>query len=457
MSAERRILHLDMDAYFAALEVQACPALAGRPVVVGALPASRGVVASASYPAREFGIRAGMPAAQARRLCPQAEFVPCHPALYIHTSRRLLQHLLAITPQVEMFSIDEAFLDITDVRPNGTPRGKGGWQGVDRFAREIAASIEARFGLTCSIGVGPNRAIAKMAAKLEKPRGVTLLGETAFRRLFWPKPVGQLYGVGPRTEAGLMLYGIETIGDLAETPRSLLARRFGLYGEALHALAWGRDDTPVTPSHQAPAAKSLGHEHTLAEDIESPQTGLQLLLALAERVGCDVRREGYAGRCVRLKLRFSDFSSITRQRVMAVPSQETRDIYRVAKELFLGHYCGGGVRLLGLTLAELQPTGGRRQIGLFPEDRRYRELIDTLDGIREHYGDDSIQPAGALPDRRQTTRTATGAHAPGVTNASGSSRAMRAGRPGGAPGEVPSGESTEDSSAEQPRHAGRFV
>jgi DNA polymerase-4 len=410
MKHERRILHIDMDAYFASLEVQACPSLKGLPLVVGALPGTRGVVASASYAARTFGIRAGMPAAQAKRLCPRVEFVPCHPALYIHTSRRILKHLLRITPQVEMFSIDEAYLDVTDLLTHD-PKDPVAWQEVDELAHAIAGTIESAFDLTCSVGAGPNKLIAKMACEVKKPRGVTLIGERRFRSLFWPKPVDQLYGVGTKTASALMIYGIETIGELANTPASLLTRRFGTYGEALHAFAWGNDDSPVVASHDTPPAKSLGHEHTLGEDLETPEEGLSLLLALTERVAENLRQEGYASRCVTVKIRFSDFSTLMRQRVLAHPTQETRDLYRSAKELFLANYCGGGIRLLGMTAGELHPAEGRVQLGLFPDDRRYRDLIETLDGIREAYGHESILPAAARRITRRGPDHEDGEHA----------------------------------------------
>jgi DNA polymerase-4 len=395
MERERRILHLDMDAYFASLETQACPSLQGKPLVVGALPGSRGVVASASYEAREYGIRAGMPVAVARRLCPKAEFVPCHPALYIHTTRHLLKHLLGLTSQVEMFSIDEAYLDITDLL-GCAPEDPTSWKAVASIARDLAGSIERAFGLSASVGAGPNKLIAKMSSEVKKPHGVTLLGYEGFRHHFWSKPVEALYGVGEKTGSSLMILGIETIGELAETPASFLARRFGVFGEALHAMAWGHDQTPVVPSHDAPPAKSLGHEHTVVRDLETLEEGLSLILSLAERVGEDLRREEYAGRRVTLRIRYSDFSTLMRQKMISSPTHETRDIYRTAKELFLTNYCGGGMRLLGLTVGELMKTDGRIQLGLFPEDRRYRELLETVDRIRETYGHESILPAGAL-------------------------------------------------------------
>ncbi len=395
MKGERRILHVDMDAYFAALETQVCPSLKGKPLVVGALPGSRGVVASASYEARDYGIRAGMPIQQARRLAPHAEFIPCHPALYIHTSRKILQHLLKITSQVEMFSIDEAYLDVTDLLA-GRIADPASWKEIEGLAHDIAGSIERALNLTCSVGVGPNKLIAKMASKVKKPRGVTLLGHEGFRHMFWSRPVEVLYGVGEKTASSLMILGIETIGELAETSAAYLSRHFGVFGEALHAMAWGLDDTPVVPSHAAPAAKSLGHEHTLQEDFETPEEGLSLLLALAERVGEDLRRERYAGRCIAIKIRYSDFSSLLRQKMIASVTDETRDIYRVARELFLANYCGGGVRLLGVTVGDLVRSAGRIQMGLFPEDGRYRELIETMDRIRDTFGRESIFPAGAL-------------------------------------------------------------
>jgi DNA polymerase IV len=395
MRADRRILHLDMDAYFAALEVQACPFLKGQPVVVGALPGSRGVVASASYEAREYGIRAGMPAAQARRMCPQTQFIPCHPGLYIDTSRRILRHLLSVTAKVEMFSIDEAFLDVTDLIAED-PEGQPSWSAAQSLAGEIAGSIEREFNLTCSIGVGPNKLIAKMASKLHKPRGITTLGGEAFRSRFWHRPVDDLFGVGGKTSSSLMIFGIETIGDLAHTHVDFLRGRFGVFGEALHAMAWGEDASPVVAAHDAPAAKSLGHEHTVTQDIQSPDEGLTLLLALTDRVARKLREEGCAGSCVTIKLRYSDFSSLTRQRSLAHPVHETRDVFRVAKDLFLRNYCGEGLRLLGLTVGGLTATRGRKQMGLFPEDRRHADYQDTLDRIRREHGEASLQPAGAM-------------------------------------------------------------
>jgi len=399
MERARRILHLDMDAYFAALEAQATPCLKGLPLVVGALPGSRGVVACASYEARAFGVRAGMPVSLARRFCPGAQFVPCHPALYIHTSRRLLRHLLQLTPQVEMFSIDEAFLDVSDLLQR-EPCDPAAWKEVETIAREVAASIERTFALSCSVGAGPNKLIAKMAAKVKKPRGITVMGEGAFRECFWPRPVEELYGVGEKTASSLMIFGIETIGELSQTPVDFLQRRFGVYGEALHAMAWGIDDTPVRASHAAPAAKSLGHEHTLQRDLETMDEGLALLLALSDHVGEDLRREGYAGRVVAIRVRYSDFSTLTRQRTVPAPTQETRDIYRGARDLFRANYCGGGVRLLGVSVADLIEIEGREQLKLFPEDRRYRDLLQTVDRIRDDWGPQSILPAGALPRLR---------------------------------------------------------
>jgi DNA polymerase-4 len=395
MGGERRVLHVDMDAYFAALEVQAQPVLKGKPLVIGALPENRGVVSCASYEAREFGIRAGMPAAQAKRLCPQAVFVPCHPALYIHTSRRILDHLLEFTPLVEMYSIDEAFVDVTDML-SGDLDGPTSWKQLEKIAREISGSVERALNLSCSVGVGPNRLVAKMASEVQKPRGVTLLGYEAFRHHFWPKSVDNLYGVGDKTAASLMIYGIETIRDLAETPFSFLKGRFGVFGEALHFMAWGQDDSPVVPSHETPAAKSLGHEHTVQRDVATPEEALALLMALAERVGEDLRKEGYAGKRIMIKIRYSDFSTLTRQKMIRHSTNETRDIYRIAQELFRANYCGGDIRLLGVNVGELVRTEGCMQLGLFPEDERYRKLLETLDRIRDTFGRESIFPAGVM-------------------------------------------------------------
>lgn len=403
----RRILHIDMDAYFAALEVKAQPFLKGKPLAVGALPDNRGVVACASYEARAFGLRAGMPTAQARRLCPQGVFIPCHPSLYVHTSRRIRDHLLTFTPTVEMYSIDEAFIDVTDMLPAELD-DPASWKELERIAREIAGSVERSFDLTCSVGAGPNRLIAKMASDVNKPRGITLLGYEAFRRHFWPKLVDSLYGVGEKTSASLMIYGIETVRELAATPVSFLKDRFGIFGEALRAMAWGRDDSPVIAAHETPPAKSLGHEHTVPHDLETPAEALALLLALCERVGADLRKEGYTGRRILVKIRYSDFSTITRQKMIQQATNETRDIYRVAKELFRANYCGGGIRLLGISVGELHEAEDGGQLGLFPEDSRYGHLLEALDQIRDTFGRESIFPAGAMPQRMRPVAQRSG-------------------------------------------------
>lgn len=412
---ERRILHIDMDAYFAALEIQACPALKGKPVAVGALPGGRGVVAAASYEARDYGIRAGMPMATARRMCPELEFVPAHPSFYIDTSRRLLKALYRFSPKVEMFSIDEAFVDVTDLLA-GPVRGNA-WQEVEALALRLAGTIESELNLTCSIGAGPNKLLAKMASKLEKPHGICMLSRQAFARQFWHRSVEHLYGVGEKTASSLMIFGIETIGELAETPVDFLKSRFGLYGEALHAMAWGEDDSPVVGSHEAPDAKSLGHEHTLQADVDGPEQALALLLSLTERVTGDLRAEGYAGRCVTIKMRYHDFSTITRQRVVPFLTQETRDVYRTAKELFLSNYCGGSLRLLGVTVGQLKRVHGGKQIALFPQDRRYTKYLETVDQIRHTFGEESLQPIGAL---HELDRTGSQSTSVGSTNPRGS-------------------------------------
>jgi len=395
MKTERRILHVDMDAYFASLEVQSCPHLKGKPVVVGALPGQRGVVVSASYEARAFGVRAAMPIPQAKRICPSAELVPCHPSLYIHTSRRILEHLLTITSKVEMFSIDEAFIDITDM-VSPYPGEGASWSKVEEIAYEIAGSIERTFNLTCTVGAGPNKLIAKMASKLAKPAGVKVLSKEAFRREFWHRPLDDMFGIGEKTAASLMIYGIEKIGELAQAPQSFLRGRFGVYGEGLHTFAWGEDETPVVPCHDRSQAKSMGHEHTLQADISSIDQGLGLLLALTEKVAEDLREESLSGRRVTIKIRHSDFSTQTRQRMMSFSSQETRDIYRTAKALFLDNYCGEGIRLLGVTVGDLVQTGGMSQLALFPEDRRYTKYLKTVDEIRGTHGKTALQAAGAM-------------------------------------------------------------
>ncbi|HKQ58380.1 MAG TPA: DNA polymerase IV, partial [Candidatus Eisenbacteria bacterium] len=255
MSAPRVILLVDMDAFFASVEQAHHPHLRGQPVIVCGDPGRRGVVTAASYEARPAGVRAGMPLQEARRLCPEAHYVEGDPEKYVGISLALLQLYLTITPDVEPFSVDEAFLAVG--------RAGGTLAEAETIARDLQRRIAETFGLSASIGVGPNKLIAKMGAGLEKPSGLTVLDEEAFRRAFWPREVQAMWGVGPQLGARMQSMAIMTVGDLARAPEAALQAAFGIIGPQLKEAAWGKDETPLVPYHQGVEAKSMGHEVTL--------------------------------------------------------------------------------------------------------------------------------------------------------------------------------------------------
>jgi DNA polymerase-4 len=379
------ILHVDMDAFFAAVEQLADPRLRGKPVLVCGSPEGRSVVAAASYEARPAGVRAGMPVARARRLCPQAILVPGDPAKYVSLSLSLLELFKRYSPQVEPFSIDEAFLDVTN--------SLSGWVSPEDMAREAKRRIRSRVGLSSSIGIGPNKLVAKMASSLEKPDGLTRVEEGNFAAVFGQKPVTVLWGVGDKTAASLERMGIRSVSDLAAHPVTSLVRAYGVEGEYLHHAANGRDDTPVIPYYDGLDAKSVGHEHTMSRDVVDGNSLEAVILRLSDQVARRLRAHHYLGRTVTLKIRYADFRTLTRQRVLKVLTDEERTLYGTAVRLFREHWTGAPVRLLGVSLSGLVRLGEKPQSLLFAEDRNHRVLLDTLDRVRDAFGDDALTRA----------------------------------------------------------------
>jgi DNA polymerase-4 len=375
-----------MDAYFAAVEVLANPALRGLPVIVGGNPGSRGVVATASYEARPAGVRPGMSLAEAAHRCPRAVFLPGDPPKYLFYSLRLLEVLRGFSPLVEPFSIDEAFVEISGQAQD--------LRGGREVAVEIQRAIDHRLQLSASIGVGPNKVVAKMASSIDKPHGITVLDVPAFRRRFWAEPSGELFGVGEKTATALALLGIRTIGDLARAPRAELVRAFGVIGGALRHMARGEDDTPLVPYYEGLPVKSMGHEHTLARDEADPERLAAILLRLAEQVSRRLRQAGLAGRTVTVKLRFSDFRTITRRRTLDLPTDEEQRIFPVARDLLTGNQGGAPLRLIGVSVSGL--TGGEGTDYLFSEDRRRRRVIGAADRLRDRFGENVLTRARVL-------------------------------------------------------------
>jgi DNA polymerase IV len=386
------ILLADMDAFFASVEQLDRPDLRGRPVVVCGDPGRRGVVTAASYEARPSGVRAGMSLARARQLCPEAEFVEGHPARYVALSLQLLDLYLTFTPDVEPFSVDEAFLGLD---PKVASREQAA-----AVARRVQAAVAERFGLSVSVGAGPNKLVAKMAAGFAKPRGLTALDEEGFRRAFWPLEVQELWGVGPKLAGRMRSLGILTVGDLARAPIPSLKSAFGVVGPSLREAAWGRDDSPLIPCHQGVDPKSMGHEVTLAADSADPAFLEGTLLRLADQVARRLRGEGFVGRTVTLRLRDEHFVTITRQRALEGYTDDHRLIFETARTLWRANWQGGPLRLLGVSVSALLPHGSDPQVELFEEDRRGDRLTSTLDHLRDRLGEAAVVPAGSLTHRR---------------------------------------------------------
>lgn len=384
------ILHVDMDAFFASVEQASNPRLHGRPVVVCGDPDRRGTVATASYEARAFGVTAGMPTGEARRLCPEGVFLEGQPEKYRSVSVYLLELYKRITPAVEPFSIDEAFLDLSWTPYDATS------ESAERAARTIQRWSRERLGLSATVGMGPNKLIAKMASGIEKPSGLTRLDEDAFRLRFWPLPVRALWGIGAQTAAALERLNVHTIGDLAHFPEARLAGAFGVNGPRMKVAAWGEDPSPVVPYYEGVDAQSMGHEFTLLKDLGDNDVLEGLLVRLADQVARRMRKESYRGRVVVLKLRYADYDTVLRQRTLPSFTDDERVIHTVVRRLFRENRDRRAVRLLGVSMAGMAKTHGAEQPSIFEHERRARALTRQIDHLRDLYGERSVLRAAAL-------------------------------------------------------------
>jgi DNA polymerase-4 len=388
----RTILHVDMDAFFVSVELLRRPELRGQPVVVGGT-GNRGVVAAANYEARAFGVHSAMPSTRARRLCPHAVFLPGDHQHYGEISKRVMAIFTSFTPFVEPLSLDEAFLDVT-----GSRRLYGEGEAIGHAIRQRVLDDE---GLTCSVGVAATKFIAKLASEAAKPRanpagvrpglGVKVVAAGDELRFLHPLPARALWGVGPVTLDRLERLGVRTVGDIAALPETSLVGALGkANGQHLHRLAHAIDDRDVVPEQ---GVKSIGHEETFATDHHRLDTLERELIRMADAVGSRLRAHDLAGRTVQIKVRFRDFQTITRSTTMPAPVDDTTTITRAAKTLLAAIDPAPGVRLLGVSVAQLsQPVG--RQLSLDDLGARSREdATGAVDAIRERFGDDAIGPA----------------------------------------------------------------
>ena len=375
---QRTILHVDMDAFFAAVEQREHPEYRGKPVIVGGL-SSRGVVATASYEARRSGVHSAMPMTTARRRCPDGIFVQGNYALYRAVSAEIFAIFSRYSPLVELLSIDEAFLDVT---------GMGLLAPSPRvLAQRLKAEIREKTALVASVGIAPNKFLAKLASDLEKPDGlVEIRAEDAVRRIA-PLPVRRLWGVGKRTEEKLLAQGIKTIGAMQQADEKKLARSLGRRAaHALKELSFGRDERRVEPDREA---KSIGKEVTFERDLESAEEAERELLALAEKVGWRLRLAGVAARTIQLKVRRADFTTFTRSRTLFEASAHDEPIFRTARDLFRELGIKSGIRLLGI-------TGENFELSALPSlfrDEKKERLYGAIDALKKRFGESIITKA----------------------------------------------------------------
>jgi DNA polymerase-4 len=377
----RTILHVDLDAFFAAVEQRDRPELRGKPVIVGGGgPNQRGVVSTASYEARKFGVHSAMPLRTAGRLCPQGIFLPVDGAKYLSVSRDVTAVLRRFTPLVEPISIDEAFLDVT-----GSRRLFGDGESI---ARQIKAAVHDEVGLTISVGVARTKLVAKIASDLRKPDGLVVVPPGDEATFLEPLPISRLWGVGAKSAAVLAEYGVKTIGDLAALPPDLLIRRFGKHGASLVDRARGLDADPVGGRDPA---KSIGHEHTFDVDTSDREVIERTLLGMAEGVAGRLRDSHVRASTVTVKIRDSSFRTITRQRTLPEATDLTEPIFRTALDLARPEVRGLRIRLLGVTASGL---GEREQLSLFAaDDPRRRRVVEAEDLVRHRFGERAITRA----------------------------------------------------------------
>lgn len=389
----RKILHIDLDAFFCAVEEQRDPSLQGKPFAVGGQPGQRGVVASCSYAARRFGVHSAMPMSRAVRLCPQLLIVPHHFALYRAASDKVMSILHNLTPLVEQISIDEAFLDVTGLPEEAVV-----------IARQLQAEINKTLSLPCSLGVATNKLVAKIANNVGKssaqkgvpPNAIMVVPAGQEAEFLAPLPVGDLWGIGPKTAGRLAALGVSTIGDLARRSEAELAQRFGKNGIEMSLHARGIDERLIQTEHEI---KSISNETTFAHDVSDREILNHTLRVLVEEVGRRLRKSGLRGVTVHIKLRWSDFTTLTRQMTLRRPIDLDSEIYAVALQLFEKNWTDGKpVRLIGVGVSGFEQPS--HQLGLWDTPNPPIErLQSTLDDLRERFGEDAIRRGADLKRR----------------------------------------------------------
>jgi DNA polymerase-4 len=374
------ILHVDMDAFYASVAELDHPEYKGKALVVGA--GTRGVVLSANYEARKFGIRAAMPVGRAKRMAPHAIFIAPEHHRYSEISERVMAIFHSYTPLVEPISLDEAFLDVT------------GSQKLFGTGREIAAKIreqvEKEEGITCSVGLAQSKFIAKLASQHCKPNGMLEIKPDRILEFLHPLPVRAIWGVGPKTAESLERLGLHTVSDIAHTPRATLIRALGdATGASLYELAWGRDYRDVIPDEPE---KSIGNEETFSEDLDNPEEILREFLRMTEKATARLRERSLFAKTISIKIKFADFSSLTRSKTVPIAIDNTHDTYEVVKGLYLAlRNEGARIRLVGVSLSHLQ-EGAPVQLELGARERGWREADSAIDRAQARFGRGSVRP-----------------------------------------------------------------
>lgn len=401
---KRVIIHIDMDAFFASVEQIGNPRLSKQPVIVCGDPDTRTVVAAANYVARQYGIRSGMPASTARQRCPQAILIEGNPEKYVYFSLKLKSIFDQFSPLVEVFSIDESFLDVTQTHPR--------YGGPIELAKRIKAELQNRLSLTGTAGIGPSKLLAKMAAGFEKPDGLSTLWKHELPTKFFPLPVEELFGIGEKTAQKLHALRIKSIDDLRHFPVPVLEKLFGVAGKWMHQAANGLDESPVIPEEENPPPKSVGNGYTLEQDSVDEAFLMKVIYALCCKVGRRLRKDCYGGRTLTLSTRFADYTTITR----ALTTEEflylDKDLLRIAKFIYLtavrdkvglddssrrprhtpGSQRRQPIRYLGISVSNLVSFAGPRQLHLFDmtSSEKYERLVRSMDQVRDMWGERAL-------------------------------------------------------------------
>ncbi len=377
---QRVVMHIDMNAFFASVEQQANPELRGKPIaVVGGH--GRTVITTASYEARKFGVKTGMAIWEGKRQCKDLIIVVGDNKKYTYTSSRIVEFMREYTPLVEVFSIDEAWLDVT--------HSLGIFGSAERIAYLIKAQIKASFGITCSIGIAPNKLLAKLASDMKKPDGLTVIKPEEVSRVLEHMSVKELCGIGSKMDRHLALMGIRTCGELGRCDEARLTRKFGILGKVYKQMGQGIDNGPVTPVEEDDEVKSVGHSMTLRRDVSTREDILKYLLQLSEMVGRRARRYGVAGKTISLYVRFADyFSSFGKQDTLSSYINQSDEIFKAAVNILDTVEITQPIRLLGVKLSNLQYHS--QQLPLFPDERRKTLMVQAMDSVNDKLGDFTV-------------------------------------------------------------------